>query len=1246
MADPQQKPKGPEVKVPAAPEVAREVAPTIQEKQEKEITQKSGQERSGIALEILEARVLDGSENLTQEIEQIKLEETVETQKNACQSLRVVLKGTLNRLFKATISPKEIKKLTHLPEKVGHQAITFLPVEKAAFQKLQEILNGTGELSTLWKELWPEIVDADYTQYREAKGAQDAIESGKFRDTKGNGIIDSIKAYPFIAAGIAAAGAYAIYKIYKFFTSSAAKPEQEESGDSGGLFSKVKKWLIGSGLAIGGIFTLGQLLGKESLFKFFRDEFKIDINDSRIVQMLIALSHGDPLEALRVLFDGPNEYFHMYEDVISNVKAEQHDRLSHSCLRLMGKKKYKEFIAEETKEGGASTATKDAAKKAAKEMGISETMLEFIGVGEAKEEQQKALKDYLKAHTDKITDPNVTVNGALAQITDNPDIYQQEKVAPADQEPTAGSTAVDVVTEGTDKIVGLGVEIWKDLKEEEMVNKSEFEALFKRIETPFDLLSLTWWKDFVNACAKNSISIVIHSGKVMLWDGYKFVMLTTGVTFVNLIKEVIQAPFSDEHSLKTAAHAYVVASSPFLLYYGTRAGWSLLTESGFAKVTEAAKFAGKGLIAPIEVVRGHVKFGASALRAGQTWRYKATKFLCSKEAIGKVLLEEASFYAEQIEKLQTQLASASQRGRATQWMRERISLYSEDELRSILKRYLSEFIKNRKQAGVTNVTLKDGRVIDLMKIDLNTDAGRQSAQEVAQQFLEENGVHARRLVEGMKGNVKVHDVIEFKDGAAFKVTEVEANGTIKGLYRGAPGASMPADHYRIMEIRDGKVSFKTEAGAAIPGEFEVKTVTSAPAIETAEYYKDPTTGKQKLRVKVHGKPDWIEIEADEKSSKTELIKRLKERLAESGKLTAEEMAQVEGLFAESKLLKYLSVAEKILGPTTAALIMWHLNTAPDKKKALAETAIGLGTFLGGMRATDWAVGNKIGGNTIDPRRIFARVVVDFMGGLALSLGVTEPITTIVDQYILTFPGAYGASDELLSATNKIMGIYGLRTIEKIGIKVAEKTGIQVLERLFIRQVESGILKKISKVMGVSVMKTLIKYIAVKCPLAAVLLADDIGPQGVITWIDDIVAVGLLLWTAKDVYDVVMVIRDAIKVNEEMQRRSQAPIKSFTIPDQSMKATLQEKLIPFGKTVDTMLELGEENMMTILRTIPALEVEIVREGISGSEVWIMKNGEVVGMKIKEGGKVIAEVKDGDAEKIDAALAEAAPEQEAQ
>lgn len=352
--------------------------------------------------------------------------------------------------------------------------------------------------------------------------------------------------------------------------------------------------------------------------------------------------------------------------------------------------------------------------------------------------------------------------------------------------------------------------------------------------------------------------------------------------------------------------------------------------------------------------------------------------------------------------------------------------------------------------------------------------------------------------------------------------------------------------------------------------------------------------------------------------------------------------------AESKSLIYFPVLQKMIGTSAAVLMIYHLETATDKRKAVAETAAGLGSFLAGMKATDWAIGSKIGAPTT-PGKLIARTVINVMGGIATSLGFSEPIGKIVEHYFKKVPGSHAASGEVIDIFEKMTTRSTVGMIAKSAVgegmlkKLLVKGGLKGVTEVFEKKISSVFLKKIGEIAAKKGFVKILGMLGIKGAIAAGLFADDATLIGVV---DDVVAVGLLAWSAYDIYELVTLVANAAAVQEEMDKRKTAEITSFKILDNKSRAALQEKLTPYGKTVDNAYELGEQVLFDLLRTLPETAVEIKRQGVPGREIWYLKESEAVGITLfNEKGEEVAKISDEDAEELDKALTEMDKSEEA-
>jgi hypothetical protein len=157
------------------------------------------------------------------------------------------------------------------------------------------------------------------------------------------------------------------------------------------------------------------------------------------------------------------------------------------------------------------------------------------------------------------------------------------------------------------------------------------------------------------------------------------------------------------------------------------------------------------------------------------------------------------------------------------------------------------------------------------------------------------------------------------------------------------------------------------------------------------------------------------------------------------------------------------------------------------------------------------------------------------------------------------------------------------------------------------------------------------------------VADDATVIGVA---DDIIAAGMLIWMGKDIYDILILIANAKELQDQMAERQKHEIASYEIRPAAARAEFQEKLIPYGCSIEDAPEkLGEETFFDILRGIADLKLVIEREEALGHEEWTLHNGEAVGMPVfNQDGSVLCEMSDEDAKVMDEKLSEQAQEPE--
>lgn len=457
-------------------------------------------------------------------------------------------------------------------------------------------------------------------------------------------------------------------------------------------------------------------------------------------------------------------------------------------------------------------------------------------------------------------------------------------------------------------------------------------------------------------------------------------------------------------------------------------------------------------------------------------------------------------------------------------------------------------------------------------------------------------------------NKAVKSICETKFATPVKVSE--------GVWRYA-GQEFRIDPTKIAEKVTGGMSEEMAARALC-----VEQGTAHLMIEEVEV----KGGRYKY--KIGG--EWVALEDPSVPAKPDAVKaKFQETLAKEGK--AIDFAK---FAAEAKVLKYFTMLEKIMGTAGAVMVIYHLETAVDKRKAVCEVMAGFATFYAGMKAADWQVGAKI-------KNPGWRMAVDLAGGFMAAFGFTEPVSEIMTSYFETVPASHAVgkevSDIFEKASYKLMTRQTLQSVEKGLIKKSvEKMGLRALSLAFEKKIGEVFLKRIGEMAARQGFKQVLKALGWKGITTAALLADDATVIGVV---DDIVAVGLVIWMGFDLYQLVMLIANAVEIEKQMAERQKHEIESFDIKDPKSRAAFQEKLIPFGLTIERAHELPEETFFDILRTIPAVRVEFKRKDTLGSEIWTLNSGEAVGIAIyDEAGEVVCEITDEDAAEMEVALTE--------
>lgn len=386
--------------------------------------------------------------------------------------------------------------------------------------------------------------------------------------------------------------------------------------------------------------------------------------------------------------------------------------------------------------------------------------------------------------------------------------------------------------------------------------------------------------------------------------------------------------------------------------------------------------------------------------------------------------------------------------------------------------------------------------------------------------------------------------------------------------------------------------------------------------------------------------EWISTESPgTPATLDEVRSKFEQHLSEQ-----ERMVDLKKLVSDAKIMKWFSTFEKVIGTAMAVHIVYFLHTAPDKKKAVCELAAGLSTFFGGMKASELLMVKKFG-TPKTPLQFAGHFIVDLCGGLLLAYGFSDSFEKMFEAFLSTLPAGHGVSKEIAEVFEKgayrglsrmTLGSAQKGVLRSALTKGPTKLGLSGFERAFEKRIGGSFLRKIGQLAAKQGFKQVLKALGWKGVTTAALLADDATVIGVV---DDVVAAGLILWMGFDLYEIVTLIANAVEVQNQMAKRQERPIVSFEIKEPKARAILQEKLIPFGLSIDRVHELPEDTLFDILRTIPYVKVQFTRENTLGYEEWMLKEGEAVGIAIYgEEGDVTAQISDEDAAQMEVTLSE--------
>ncbi|MBI4994031.1 hypothetical protein HZC21_00075 [Candidatus Peregrinibacteria bacterium] len=473
MVPPKPQPQGSKASLEAEPTPPPEVEKSPETAAEKYAAEKMGVKgasqrgRADISLESLEERTGRNYDTETPRlINEINFTESADAQKERLQALAKVTVIMLSNIIarNPNIAKKvDFTKFENIPLLTEYfDSIYPKAAENAAMHKLREMRDQmSANVSITMKEKWPEIADAAQKISRETKALlaadfkKDNPEKGK--DGFISKSVNFAKNHPVITTGIVLAGAYGLYRLWNWMfpgKGKEEKPEERKEGEEGKEGEKKEpekkggflKWVVGIGIAIGGIFGLGRLLGSDGVKKWIKDKLGWNISDNRVSQVLAHLSHGEFKKAWRVLWEGVDENADFHGKMAEMISKDMHKEVSGKTLFQVKDEKFKDFI--QWYAGPLDEAILSAGEKAEEAGGVWKHAASLLAGSNNEIKEKIIVRGFLQKHEKRVhqimaVNENTTVEMVLKEIYT--DITGKAVPVKPGEESSAGPEAVAVV---------------------------------------------------------------------------------------------------------------------------------------------------------------------------------------------------------------------------------------------------------------------------------------------------------------------------------------------------------------------------------------------------------------------------------------------------------------------------------------------------------------------------------------------------------------------------------------------------------------------------------------------------------------------------------------------------------------------------------------------------------------------------------------------------------------------------------
>ncbi len=1287
--------------------------------------QASEVERSFLAKKITEQKPPETNEtpeeSVDHEISNIDPNKEVREQLSAIRSLKIVGYPLFAKLFEAGLKPDKVKNLSDLKDiSANIKAKIENSTEKKALDKLQQI--ASLQNSKLYKEIaaqptgqddeldsfkWQTFIEKVKQAYQEALKAKNSIGSISEKSSKKDYKEDApwyekaanwAKKNPGSAALAGVAALMAGYCAYEMLNKENDTKE---------------KLLAAGGFTISGL-ALGGILGKDT-FSWIRDN-KL-LSGAKLDRFKELISNGQYIKAFSSLLEAADPNWEKYKDIAEKISKKTDKKISTLAVEAIADVKYSDF----------TSSLRDVADWG------KELLNRFTGLGLVSgimegspeiKEQTKILKDYLKSKDSEIKSlidaGKLTNSSKIAEVLAALEGVEIKSV-PTKSKDKKEPSAADVADYATGSIAAVSQETMNEFNAvaknakplQEFLSKSEKMSMTEILAHPINYMG-----EFITAATNSGLTVVLGAGKVLLWNGYKFITFTSVKTLFDTAVTLTESVFRPTVKWGDSVKTYLYNASPFIII---GAGWGALTAKTangtrgiLPSMVGMIEGAGKGAIFPVEAIKIHARAAQYMYRGAKDIGFNARALSIRKpDLVIQALEEKAAFHAK-IAKEYELMYSAQTKSLIypEKWYARALS--SKERVLALQKEHLKNFVDTFNE--LQDLKLKEatslGKKYEKITLRAEGDGNIKQATDIMDRYIKSTNEEITEI-KGKPGNyqfkgdeipitnaeleAKINEIRSQKPLDKVTPQDLWERETIKEAkeaicktkYEIVTKVSGTTDTYRYrgsqVEIPDGDIKAKMLNGNlqeqdALKALFEekllkpieIKTkgdahtykfqeqeftlkegeinakmtsgISREEAIKKLIYEKtvahvtvqdvkvDPHTGVHEYTVNGEKiKP----TDLSKPSTMEEIRAKFAEELSKKGI-----SVDFQKLAKEAKYMQYFGVFEKIFGTASAVWIFYELYSATDKRKTIAEITTTLGTFYAGMKLTDWKVGSKL------QEHPMKRTILDIMGGIAVTMGFSEPISKLVESFLDVIPASHAVSDRLgniLEAqeikTVSKMAFSSLKegVLKKVAVKAAEKMGYAGLEKAFEKKIESAFLKRIMSFAARASFKNIMASLGVRGAVAAGMIADDATVIGVL---DDVIALGLIIWMGKDIIEIIQLIRNAYKVQDEMAKRTGKSLSEFKPADLTSQTAIQKELSKYGKTINQLSDLTEEELFTILRTVNVpVTFEIRRKGVDGYERWTLKGGEAVGIAIYDGAKKeIASITDKDASKIDQSLKE--------